>query len=55
MFEGLWLMKYSSRYEGAIRFIAFNTLIVHYWTREQFALYEKYYVAFYCYKIYLLL
>jgi len=40
-------MKYSSRYEGAIRFIGMDPLIVHYWTREQFALYEKYYTTLY--------
>lgn len=48
MFESLLLMKYSSRYEGAITFIGLDPLIVHYWTREQFALYEKYYMTLYC-------
>lgn len=33
LFESLLLMKYNSRYEGAIRFIGLDSLIVHYYAR----------------------
>jgi len=44
VFESLFLIKYSSRYEGVIKFIGLDPLVVHYWTREQFTIYEKYYI-----------
>lgn len=47
IFQSLWLMKYSSRFEGAIRFIGLDPLVVHYWSREQFAVYEKYSATLY--------
>lgn len=47
IFESLHLMMYSEKYDGAIRRIGMNPLMVMYWTKDQEVVYDHYHDTVY--------
>lgn len=47
VFESLWIMMYSQKFNGAIKKISLDPLMVMYWTKEQEAVYQQYHERVY--------